>query len=71
MSPVPWSHALPPVSASVCALPGGTGLARVLARPPVALLALLRPRHGTPHAPIRMVCEAATPVASGPCITVF
>jgi hypothetical protein len=48
MSPVPWNRAVAPV----CALLGGAGLARVPARRPVTLPALLRPRPCTPHASI-------------------
>ena len=70
MSPVPWNRALPPRNAPVCALLGGTGLARVPARRPVALPALLRPRPCTPHASIRMVCEASDPPTSERCATV-
>jgi hypothetical protein len=66
MSSVPWNRAAAPV----CALLGGTGLARVPARRPVALPALLRPRPCTTHASIRMVCEAAAPLAAAPCTTV-
>lgn len=66
MSPVPWNRTVAPV----CALLGGTGLARVPARRPVTLPALLRPRPCTPHAPMRMVCEAADPLASERCTTV-
>jgi hypothetical protein len=66
MSPVPWNRAVAPV----CALLGGTGLARVPALRSVALPALLRPWPATPHASTRMVCEAAAPLASAPCTTV-
>jgi hypothetical protein len=66
MSPVPWNRTIAPV----CALLGGTGLARLPPLRPVALPALLRPRPGTLHASIRMVCEAAAPLASAPCTTV-
>lgn len=60
MSPVPWNRAVSPV----CALLGGTGLARVPAARPVALPVLLRPR---PLAPVNTVREA---VARVPCATV-
>ena len=60
MSPVPWNRAVAPV----CALLGGTGLARVPARRPVALPVLLRP---WPRTPVNTVCEAAARV---PCATV-
>lgn len=63
MSPVPWNRTVAPV----CALLGGTGLARVPARRPVTLPALLRPSPRTPHASIRMVCEAADPLARERC----
>jgi len=66
MSPVPWNRAVAPV----CMLLGGTGLARVPARRPVALPVLLRPWPCTSHASTRMVCEAAAPLACAPCATV-
>jgi hypothetical protein len=66
MSPVPWNRTVAPV----CALLGGTGLARVPVRRPVALPALLRARTCTPPASMRMVCEAADPLASERCATV-
>lgn len=66
MSPVPWNRTVAPV----CALLGGTGLARVPVRRPVALPALLRARTCTPPASMRMVCEAANPLASERCTTV-
>lgn len=66
MSPVPWNRAVAPV----CALLGGTGLARVPTRRPVALPALLRARTCTPPASIRMVGEAPASLASAPCSTV-
>jgi hypothetical protein len=66
MSSVPWNRAVAPV----CALLGGTGLARVPARRTATLPALLRPRPCTPPASIRMVCEAAVPLASVRCTTV-
>jgi len=66
MSPVPWNRAVAPV----CALLGGTGLTRVPARRPATLPALLRPRPCTPHASMRVVCEAADPLASERCTTV-
>lgn len=66
MSSVPSNRAVAPV----CALLGGTGLARVPDRRPVALPVLLRSRPCTLHESIRMVCEAAAPLASAPCTTV-
>jgi hypothetical protein len=55
MSAVPWNVAVAPV----CALLGGTGLARVPAPRPVALPMLLRPR---PRTPVKMACEVAARV---------
>ena len=54
MSSVPWNRTVAPV----CALLGGSGLARVPTRRQVDLPALFRPRPFTPPASIRMVCEA-------------
>jgi hypothetical protein len=64
MSPVPWNRTVAPV----CALLGGTGLARV----PAGGLSPFRRCSGPalpPHASMRMVCEAADPLASS-CTTV-
>jgi hypothetical protein len=66
MSSVPWNRTVAPV----CALLGGSGLARVPTRRPVALPALFRPRLFTPPVSIHMVCEAPAPQASVPCSTV-
>lgn len=66
MSSVPWNRTVAPV----CALLGGSGLARVPTRRPAALPALFRPRLFTPPASIRMVCEAPAPLASVPSSTV-
>lgn len=66
MSSVPWNRTVAPV----CALLGGTGLARVPTRRPVALPALFRPRLFTPPVSIHMVCEAPVPLAPVPCSTV-
>ncbi len=60
MSPVPWNRAVAPV----CALLGGTGLARVPAPRPVALPVLLRPWS---RSPVNTACESAARV---PCATV-
>jgi len=60
MSPVPWNVAAAPV----CALLGGTGLARVPAPRPFALPSLLRPRLRTP---VDTACEVVTRV---PCARV-
>jgi hypothetical protein len=66
MSSVPWNRTVAPV----CALLGGSGLARVPTRRPVALPALFRPRPLTRPASISMVCAAPAPLASVPCSTV-
>lgn len=60
MSPVPSNRAVAPV----CALLGGTGLARVLAPRPAVLPALLRP---WPRTPFNRELEAAARVS---CATV-